>query len=56
MAVHWVVDSSGYVSFAGTNYRFGDGWHRRQDAPASAGVKATPLRGRPDDRGLDPTP
>ena len=28
----------------------------RQDAPAGAGVKATPLRGRPDGQALTPTP
>jgi transposase InsO family protein len=102
MVVTRVVDSSGYVSFAGTNYRVGNGWrHRqvqvcivagsvqlscdghivrvhpirhdrakehgafatpngrprhRQDAPAGAGVKATPLRGRPVGRALTPTP
>ena len=28
----------------------------RQDAPAGAGVKATPLRGRPTGRALTPTP
>ena len=101
-AVTRVVDSSGYVSFAGTNYRVGNAWrHRsvqvcivagsvqlscdgqivrvhpirhdrakehgafatpngrprhRQDAPAGAGVKATPLRGRPAGRALTPTP
>ena len=97
-----VVDSSGYVSFAGTNYRVGNRWRgrqvqvcivadsvqlscdgqivrvhpirhdrakehgafatpngrprHRQDAPAGAGVKATPLRGRPTGRALTPTP
>jgi transposase InsO family protein len=102
MAVTRVVDSSGYVSFAGTNYRVGNAWRRRsaqvcvvadsvqlsiegqivrvhpirhdrakehgafatpkgrprhrQDAPAGAGVKATPLRGRPTGRALTPTP
>jgi hypothetical protein len=102
MAVTRVVDSSGYVSFAGTNYRVGNGWRgrpvevclvagsvqlsidghivrvhpirhdrakehgafatpngrprHRQDAPAGAGVKATPLRGRPTGRALTPTP
>ena len=96
------MDSSGYVSFAGTNYRVGnrcrgrsaqvcivagsvqlscDGHivrvhpirhdrakehgafatpngrpRQRQDAPAGAGVKATPLRGRPTGRALTPTP
>jgi transposase InsO family protein len=29
MAVTRVVDSSGYVSFAGTNYRVGNAWRRR---------------------------
>jgi hypothetical protein len=29
MAVTRVVDSSGYVSFAGTNYRVGNGWRGR---------------------------
>jgi hypothetical protein len=33
----------------------GDGSHR-QDAPAGAGVKATPLRGRPTGRALTPNP
>jgi hypothetical protein len=93
LTVTRVVDSSGYVSFAGTNYRVGNGWRGRsaqvcvvagsvqlsceghivrvhpirhdrakehgafatpngrprhqQDAPAGAGVKATPPRGRP---------
>lgn len=93
LTVTRVVDSSGYVSFAGMNYRVGNGWsgrsaqvcvvagsvqlscdghivrvhpirhdrakehgafatpngrpRHRQDAPAGAGVKATPLRGRP---------
>jgi hypothetical protein len=102
MTVTRVVDSSGYVSFAGTNYRVGHAWRRRsvqvsivadsvqlacdgqivrvnpirhdrtkehgafatpngrprhrQDAPAGAGVKATPLRGRPTGRALTPTP
>jgi transposase InsO family protein len=102
MVVTRVVDSSGYVSFAGTNYRVGNAWRRRsvqvcvvagsvqlscdghivrvhpirhdrakehgafatpngrprqyQDAPAGAGVKATPLRGRPAGRALTPTP
>jgi hypothetical protein len=102
MTVTRVVDSSGYVSFAGTNYRVGNGWRGRpaqvcivagsvqfsidgrivrvhpirhdrakehgafatpngrprhpQDAPAGAGVKATPLRGRPTGRALTPTP
>jgi hypothetical protein len=97
-----VVDSSGYVSFAGTNYRVGNGWRgrsaqvcvvadsvqlsidgqivrvhpirhdrakehgafatpngrprHRQDAPAEAAVKATPLRGRPAGRALTPDP
>ena len=102
MAVTRMVDSSGYVSFAGTNYRVGNRWRGRpvevclvagsvqlsiddhivrvhpirhdrakqhgafatpngrprhhQDAPAGAGVKATPLRGRPTGRALTPTP
>jgi hypothetical protein len=102
MTVTRVVDSSGYVSFAGTNYRVGNAWRgrpaqvcivagsvqlsvdgqivrvhpirhdrakehgafatpngrprHRQDAPAGAGVKATPLRGRPTGRALTPTP
>jgi len=102
MVVTRVVDSSGYVSFAGTNYRVGNRWRgcsaqvcivagsvqlscdgqivrvhpirhdrakehgafatpngrprHRQDAPAGAGVKATPLRGRPAGRALTPTP
>lgn len=102
LVVTRVVDSSGYVSFAGTNYRVGNSWRRRQvqvcivagsvqlscdgqivrvhpirhdrakehgafatpngrprqrqDAPAGAGVKATPLRGRPAGRALTPTP
>jgi transposase InsO family protein len=102
MTVTRVVDSSGNVSFAGTNYRAGRAWrwqqvqvaivadsvqlsvdgqivrvhpirHDRtkehgafatpngrprhpQDAPPGAGVKATPLRGRPDGRALTPTP
>jgi transposase InsO family protein len=102
MAVTRVVDSSGYVSFAGTNYRVGHAWRRRsaqvcvvadsvqfsidgqivrvhpirhdrakehgafatpngrprqrQDAPAGAGVKAKPLRGRPTGRALTPAP
>jgi hypothetical protein len=102
MAVTRVVDSSGYVSFAGTNYRVGNSWRgrsaqvcvvagsvqlsiegqivrvhpirhdrakehgafatpngrprNRQDAPAGAGVKATPLRDRPTGRALTPTP
>jgi Integrase core domain len=102
MAVNRVVDSSGYVSFAGTNYRVENTWRgrpvqvcivagsvqlsiegqivrvhpirhdrakehgafatpngrprNRQDAPAGAGVKATPLRGRPTGRALTPTP
>jgi hypothetical protein len=30
MVVNRVVDSSGYVSFAGTNYRVGHRWRRRQ--------------------------
>jgi Integrase core domain/Mu transposase, C-terminal domain len=93
MVVTRMVDSSGYISFAGTNYRVGNAWRGRsaqvcvvagsvqlscdghivrvhpirhdrakehgafatpngrprhpQDAPAGAGVKATPLRGRP---------
>jgi hypothetical protein len=29
MAVTRVVDASGYVSFAGTNYRVGNAWRRR---------------------------
>jgi hypothetical protein len=102
LTVTRVVDSSGYVSFAGTNYRVGNGWRGRsaqvcivagsvqlscdgqivrvhpirhdrakehgafatpngrprhhQDAPAGAGVKAKPLRGRPTGRALTPTP
>src|SRR5512132_1906761 len=102
LAVTRVVDSSGYVSFAGTNYRVGNRCRGRsaqvcvvagsvqlscdghivrvhpirhdrakehgafatpngrprhnQDAPAGAGVKATPLRGRPAGRALTPTP
>jgi transposase InsO family protein len=102
LTVTRVVDSSGYVSFAGTNYRVGNGWRGRsaqvcivagsvqlsceghivrvhpirhdrakehgafatpngrprrpQHAPAGAGVKALPLRGRPDGRALTPTP
>ena len=102
LVVTRVVDSSGYVSFAGTNYRVGNGWRGRtaqvcivagsvqlscdghivrvhpirhdrakehgafatpngrprqpQDAPAGAGVNATPLRGRPTGRALTPTP
>ena len=102
MAVTRMVDSSGYVSFAGTNYRVGNRWRGRpvevclvagsvqlsidgqivrvhpirhdrakehgafatpngrprhhQDAPAGAGVKATPLRGRPTGRALTPAP
>ena len=102
LTVTRVVDSSGYVSFAGTNYRVGNRWRgrpvqvcivadsvqlscdgqivrvhpirhdrakehgafatpngrprHRQDAPAGAGVKATPLRGRPAGRALTPTP
>jgi transposase InsO family protein len=102
MVVTRVVDSSGYVSFAGTNYRVGNRWRgrsarvcivagsvqlscdgqivrvhpirhdrakehgafatpngrprHRKDAPAGAGVKATPLRGRPAGRALTPTP
>ena len=102
MTVTRMVDSSGYVSFAGTTYRVGHAWRRRsaqvcvvadsvqlsidgqivrvhpirhdrakehgafatpngrprhrQDAPAGAGVKATPLRGRPTGRALTPTP
>jgi hypothetical protein len=97
-----VADSSGNVSFAGTNYRAGHAWRgrsvqvaivaesvqissagrivrvhpirhdrakehgafatprgrprHRQDAPAGAGVKAKPLRGRPGGRALTPTP
>jgi hypothetical protein len=102
LTVTRVVDSSGYVSFAGTNYRVGNGWRGRsaqvcivagsvqlsceghivrvhptrhdrakehgafatpngrprrpQDAPAGTGVKALPLRGRPDGRALTLTP
>ena len=102
LTVTRVVDSSGYVSFAGTNYRVGNRWRgrsaqvciiadsvqlscdgqiirvhpirhdrakehgafatpngrprHRKDAPAGAGVKATPLRGRPAGRALTPTP
>jgi transposase InsO family protein len=102
LAVTRVVDSSGYVSFAGTNYRVGNRWRgrpaqvcivagsvqlsidgqivrmhpirhdrakehgafatpngrprHRQDAPAGAGVKAIPLRGRPTGQALTPTP
>jgi len=102
MVVTRVVDSSGSVSFAGTNYRVGNRWRGRpvqvcivansvqlscdsqivrihpirhdrakehgafatpngrprqpHDAPAGAGVKATPLRGRPAGRVLTPTP
>ena len=102
MVVTRMVDASGYVSFAGTNYRVGNAWRRRsvqvcvvagsvqlscdsqivrvhpirhdrakehgafatpngrprhrQDAPAGAGVKAMPLRGRPAGRALTPTP
>ena len=102
MVVSRVVDSSGYVSFAGTNYRVGNGWRGRsaqvcivadsvqlscdgqivrvhpirhdrakehgafatpngrprhpKDAPAGAGVKTTPLRGRPTGRALTPAP
>jgi transposase InsO family protein len=102
LVVTRVVDSSGYVSFAGTNYRVGNGLRGRtaqvcivagsvqlscdghivrvhpirhdrakehgafatpngrprqpQDAPAGAGVNATPLRGRPTGRALTPTP
>ena len=102
MVVTRVVDPSGYVSFAGTNYRVGNAWRRRSvevsivagsvqlacdgqivrmhpirhdrakehgafatpngrprqphDAPAGAGVKATPLRGRPTGRALTPPP
>jgi hypothetical protein len=101
LVVTRVVDSSGYVSFAGTNYRVGNGLRGRtaqvcivagsvqlscdghivrvhpirhdrakehgafatpngrprqpQDAPAGAGVNATPLRGRPTGRALTPT-
>ncbi len=97
-----VADSSGSVSFAGTNYRVGNAWRRRSiqvsivadsvqlacggqivrvhpirhdrskehgafatpngrprhrdDAPAGAGVKAEPLRGRRTRRALTPTP
>jgi transposase InsO family protein len=98
-----MVDSSGYVSFAGTMYRVGRAWRGkevevsivagsvqiachgtivrthairhdrakehgafatphgrprkpRQDAPDRAGVKATPLRGRPEGRALTPAP
>jgi hypothetical protein len=102
MVVTRMVDSSGYVSFAGTNYRVGNRWRgrtvqvcivaksvqlscdnqivrvhpirhdrakehgafanpngrprHRQDAPVGAGVKTTPLRGRPAGRALTPTP
>ena len=102
MAVTRVIDSSGYLSFAGTNYRVGNAWRgrsaqvaivadsvqiscdgqivrlhpirhdrtkehgafatpngrprHRQDAPAGAGVKATPLRSKPAGRALTPTP
>lgn len=102
LVVTRMVDSSGYVSFAGTNYRVGNRWRGRpvqvcivansvqlscdsqilrvhpirhdrakehgafatpngrprqpKDAPAGAGVKATPLRGRPTGRALTPTP
>ena len=102
LVVTRVVDSSGYVSFAGTNYRVGNSWRARsaqgcivagsvqlscdghivrvhpirhdrakehgafatpngrprqpKDAPAGAGVKAKPLRGRPAGRALTPDP
>jgi Integrase core domain/Mu transposase, C-terminal domain len=102
MAVTRVADGTGAVSFAGTMYRVGNAWRRknvqvsivagsvqlacdgqivrvhpirhdrskehgafatphgrprhRQDAPAGAGVKATPLRGRPTGRALTPPP
>jgi len=102
MTVTRVADGTGAVSFAGTMYRVGNAWRRRdvqvsivagsvqlacdgqivrvhpirhdrskehgafatpngrprhrQDAPAGAGVKATPLRGRPTGRALTPTP
>ena len=102
LVVTRVVDSSGYLSFAGTNYRVGNRWRgrpvqvcivansvqlscdgqivrmhpirhdrakehgafatpngrprHRKDAPAGAGVKATPLRGRPTGRALTPSP
>lgn len=101
-AVTRVADSSGSVSFAGTNYRVGNAWRKRsvqvsivadsvqiayegqivrvhairhdrtkehgafatphgrprhcEDAPAGVGVKAKPLRGRPDGLALTPTP
>ena len=98
-----MVDSSGYVSLAGTMYRVGRAWRgkevevsvvagsvqvachgtivrthpirhdrakehgafatphdrprkSRQNAPDRAGVKATPLRGRPEGRALTPAP
>jgi hypothetical protein len=41
-----------YGAFATPNGRP----RHRQDAPAGAGVKATPLRGRPTGRALTPTP
>jgi hypothetical protein len=56
MAVQRVVDSSGYVSFAGTNYRFGNGWHRQQDAPAGASVKANRRAVGLTTEALTPTP
>ena len=102
MTVTRVADGTGAVSFAGTMYRVGNAWRRRdvqvsivagsvqlacdgqivrvhpirhdrskehgafatpngrprhrQDAPAGAGVKATPLRGRPTGRALTPPP
>jgi Mu transposase, C-terminal domain len=102
MVVTRTVDSSGYVSFAGTNYRVGNAWRQRsvqvaivadsvqlacdgqivrihpirhdrakehgafatpngrlrhrQDEPAGAGVKATPLRDRPAGRALTSAP
>jgi transposase InsO family protein len=102
VSVTRIVDHTGAVSFAGTNYRVGNAWRRRrvqvaivadsvqfscdgqivrvhpirhdrskehgayatpngrprhsQDAPAGAGVKATPLRGRPTGRALTPPP
>ena len=102
MTVTRVADGTGAVSFAGTTYRVGNAWRRRdvqvsivagsvqlacdgqivrvhpirhdrskehgafatpngrprqpQDAPAGAGVNATPLRGRPTGRALTPTP
>ena len=41
-----------HAAFASPNGRP----RHRQDAPAGAGVKATPLRGRPAGRALTPTP